>query len=109
MKDRLRLRLRRGSGGRDLRGLRRLRRCRNGSVGRSRFALLRVVRRRGATADRDLTFVDHEAAHGDDVVGGYVAQEPQRQIAAALDLPDDVAQVAQLFGEQLLVFLSHAP
>ncbi|MGF6739437.1 hypothetical protein OKW47_003183 [Paraburkholderia atlantica] len=107
MSDRLRLRLRRGSGGSDRRGLRRRRS--GGSVGRSRFALLRVVRRRGATADRDLTFVDHEAAHGDDVVGGYVAREPQHQIAAALDLPDDIAQVAQLFGEQFLVFLSYAP
>jgi len=79
------------------------------SVGRSRFALLSTVRRCGSAADRDLTFVDHEAAHGDDVVGRDIGLKPQRQIAAALDLPDDAAQVAQLFGKQFLVLLINAP
>lgn len=70
---------------------------------------LRVARaRRGAAADRDLAFVDHEAAHGDDVVRRHVGLEPQRECVARLRAADDPAEIAELLGQQFLILVVDA-
>lgn len=62
------------------------------------YSLCRRVRRffrcgwlrRLATADRDLTFIDHEAAHGHDIVGTDVRFKPQHEFGIGLVFPDDI-------------------
>ncbi|AIP27564.1 hypothetical protein DR63_5733 [Burkholderia thailandensis E264] len=64
--------------------------------------------RRGAAADRDLAFVDHEAAHGDDVVRRHVGLEPQRERVARLRAADDLPEIAELLGQQFLILVADA-
>ncbi len=81
----------------------------SGSGRRSRFALLFALSRRGAAANRDLTFVDHETAHGNDVVGRYVGVDPQCEVVSFFYLSGNVTEVAQFFDEQFLVLFPYAP
>lgn len=58
---------------------------------------------RGIARDGNLALVDHEAAHGHDIVGRHVAFEPDRQRIAHLGAAGDAAQVAEFLDEQRLI------
>ena len=76
---------------------------------RSRFALLPIHPPCSAAADRDLTSSitkQHTAMMSSDV---HIESSHSVRSPPDLTSPDDTAQVAELFGQQILVLLTHPP